>query len=202
MNRDRERAAPPCVVLGGFLEPLAVPALLEFVAAQQSAFQSSSAGEGWEDTRRSEVLFDIGPWREVLRDRVQMHRHWVADALGIPAFEAGEIETQITHSGDGAFFDGHNDVGVPSVASRVLTFVCYFHREPKAFTGGDLLLYEETDWHRWRQEPGAYHRIEPVSNTVVFFPAAAIHEVERVSVPSGEFMDGRFTLNGWVRRAV
>jgi SM-20-related protein len=38
----------------------------------------------------------------------------------------------------------------------------------------------------------------PGQNFVVFFPAAAIHEVSVVQCPSRDFADSRFALNGWI----
>jgi Rps23 Pro-64 3,4-dihydroxylase Tpa1-like proline 4-hydroxylase len=34
----------------------------------------------------------------------------------------------------------------------------------------------------------------------VFFQAAVMHEVTRVEVPSKQFRDARFTVNGWIHR--
>jgi len=35
---------------------------------------------------------------------------------------------------------------------------------------------------------------------ILFFDSHLIHEVLPLNVPSGEFADGRFTLNGWLNR--
>jgi 6-pyruvoyl-tetrahydropterin synthase len=45
-----------------------------------------------------------------------------------------------------------------------------------------------------------YKTIEPRNNSIVFFDSRCKHEVMPVCCPSRQFEDGRFTLNGWLRR--
>jgi hypothetical protein len=42
--------------------------------------------------------------------------------------------------------------------------------------------------------------IDPKNDSIVFFRSHTRHEVKAVTCPSGQFEDGRFTLNGWIRR--
>jgi hypothetical protein len=53
-----------------------------------------------------------------------------------------KLETQLTSHNDGGYYRIHNDNGSPSTATRVLTYVYYFHRQPVAFKGGQLRLYD------------------------------------------------------------
>jgi hypothetical protein len=46
----------------------------------------------------------------------------------------------------------------------------------------------------------AYVDVEPRHNSIIFFPSEYMHEVMPVICPSREFVDSRFTINGWVRR--
>src|SRR5262249_13628622 len=62
---------------------------------------------------------------------------------------------------------------------------------PKAFTGGDLVLFASN---------GQPTVIEPVNDSMVLFSSRTKHEVKPVVCPSRRFEDGRFTINGWVRR--
>jgi SM-20-related protein len=120
--------------------------------------------------------------------------------LQIPVFPISEIEVQLTAHNNDHFFERHRDSG-PEVASRIVTFVYYFHSEPRNFSGGALRLY------KGRLENGIYScgepaaDLDPTNNTMLFFPSACYHEVLPIKCASGEFKDSRFTVNGWVRRA-
>ncbi len=135
--------------------------------------------------------------------------------LQTPEFPIGPIEAQLTAHNDGEYFKLHNDNGVEAVASRILTFVYYFHQQPKAFTGGELRIYDgkfeddngdkgdqgEKGEKRRKFVPTGYHVVVPRNNCIVFFPSQLMHEVTQVQCPSQKFLDGRFTVNGWVHDA-
>ena len=72
--------------------------------------------------------------------------------------------------------------------------ICYFHRLPKPFLGGDLLLYD-TDTAKGGYSPQGFSRIEPTANSIVFYPPDHFHEVTPVAVETGDFADGRFAVN-------
>ena len=66
----------------------------------------------------------------------------------------------------------------------------------RPFAGGDLLLH---DAGRAGGGPaGAFSRIDPLCDSIVFFPSDCLHEVTPVACGAG-FGDGRFTVNGWIR---
>jgi Rps23 Pro-64 3,4-dihydroxylase Tpa1-like proline 4-hydroxylase len=73
---------------------------------------------------------------------------------------------------------------------RRLTMVYYFHRLTRRFTGGRLRLFDL----------GGNQTIdlEPSHDSLLVFPSAARHEVERISCPGGDFADGRFSVNIWL----
>ena len=50
------------------------------------------------------------------------------------------------------------------------------------------------------QQTDTFQIVEPRNNSIVFFNAAIMHEVTKVQVPSQEFGDSRFTVNGWIHR--
>ena len=110
-----------------------------------------------------------------------------------------EIETQLITHFDGHFYRTHQDNRSAANRSRQITFVYYFHRTPKQFTGGDLLLYD-TDFKEHRYAPILYTRIKPLNNSVIFFPSGYYHEVTPVSCHTKQWNDGRFSLNGWLRK--
>jgi SM-20-related protein len=64
------------------------------------------------------------------------------DYFRLPPSTGPKLETQLTSHNDGGYYRIHNDNGSPSTATRVLTYVYYFHRQPVAFKGGQLRLYD------------------------------------------------------------
>ena len=71
--------------------------------------------------------------------------------------------------------------------------VYYFHKEPKAFTGGQLRLYGLAG-----ADSPDYEEIEPRLDRAVFFPSWFPHEVLPVRCSSDAFADGRFAMSCWV----
>ena len=106
----------------------------------------------------------------------------------------------MTAHNDGDFFKVHRDSGDQETAARELTFVYYFHREPKGYTGGELLLFDPRLVDGGLVKADSFSVIEPRNNSMLFFPSRCDHEVLAVHCPSEKFADSRFTVNGWVRR--
>lgn len=116
--------------------------------------------------------------------------------LRMKDLDASRIDLQVTAHLCGGFFTAHTDDA--NERRRKLSYVCYFHRHPRPFTGGDLLLYDAGGHGRDAGErPGAFSRIGPLLDSIVFFPSGCWHEVTPVTC-GDDFGDGRFTVNGWV----
>ena len=111
-----------------------------------------------------------------------------------------EFESQLTASNDGDYFRVHNDNSQANWPSREITYVYFFHREPRAFSGGELVLYNSCEDSGVPEPVAARKRITPEQNTIVFFNSSVLHEVTPVRCPSQRFADSRFTLNGWLHR--
>jgi SM-20-related protein len=143
--------------------------------------------------RRSRVLMDLGPHREFLAQRLRSYLPAVTRHLMLPPFRLARMDLQVTATNDGEFFRAHLDDGTARYQTRRISFVLYFNRRPKSFSGGELVLYGlATDG--FRDDPII---VAPRHNRIVFFPSSVLHEVSTVSCPSGRFRDSRFTLNGW-----
>jgi Rps23 Pro-64 3,4-dihydroxylase Tpa1-like proline 4-hydroxylase len=124
----------------------------------------------------------------------------VLQRLGRGMFEITRAEAQITASNDGDFFRHHSDNGQGEIATRELTFVYFFHREPKAFAGGNLRIYDTHFANGEYVSSGEYKTVVPEQNQIVFFASSLLHEITQVECPSRAFADSRFTLNGWFHR--
>jgi hypothetical protein len=194
-----------CVVLDEFLAPAELADLMRFVLEHEVDFKTSEVVSPREDRgvinyehRRSRVLMDVA--QDVILERIKSALPRVLDALGMEEFTIADVEVQATASNDGDFFHFHSDNGSARVASRHLTFVYFFHREPRQFDGGELRIHDSRLEEGVYVSCGRYQSIVPQQNQIVFFPCEMLHEITAVNCPSQQFADGRFTLNGWLRR--
>ena len=122
----------------------------------------------------------------------------VLPELRVQPIAVGVVEAQVTASIDGSFFGVHTDADRQKVPKRYLTYVYYFNRQPKAFTGGELRVYDDVLRNGKLARADTFQAIDPLHNRLVLFWARTMHEVMPVRMPSGQFGDARFTVNGWV----
>ncbi|HWO38629.1 MAG TPA: 2OG-Fe(II) oxygenase [Candidatus Acidoferrum sp.] len=196
-----------CVVLDEFLAPQEMQELIRYVLGREDQFVASEvispSGEpGVTDYnhRRSRVLMDLGPHEEVILDRIRWVLPRVLQQLGMEEFHLTRTEVQITASNDGDFFRAHCDDAQERIASRRMTFVYFFHREPSQFEGGDLRLHDSRKSGDPPVGRGSYQTIVPEQNQIVFFPCSTLHEITPVHCRSRAFADSRFTVNGWLHQ--
>jgi len=195
-----------CIVLDEFLAPAELEALMAYTMASEGEFQVSEVispdlgGAVDFEYRRSRILQDLGVHRDVVLNRIQAFLPRVFEQLRGEPFPVSRIEAQITASNDGDFFRWHNDNGQGEIATREITFVYFFHREPKQFQGGELRLYDSR-WDEGIYRPQeTYRSIVPQQNQAILFLSSLAHEITAVECPSKAFADSRFTLNGWLHR--
>ncbi|MDQ2099480.1 MAG: 2OG-Fe(II) oxygenase [Tychonema bourrellyi B0820] len=174
--------------------------LIKYVLAKESAFVTTSTSTNADDYRRSMVLHSFPEFSELMINRIKAILPDVLRKLNIPSFSVGDIETQLTMHNDNNYYKLHNDSGSPDTATRFFTYVYYFNREPKAFSGGELQIYDSKIENNFYVAADSFKTVEPRNNSIVFFLSRYMHEVLPVSCPSKAFADSRFTINGWVRR--
>lgn len=185
--------------------------LLDWALASRERFKPSRVvGRGVDPEQRiSERLKDLGPARALLEARLGEMLPEILARAGSKPFEPEYVELELAAHGDGAFFAKHSDIPVgpgrkplggdgTGRHDRLVSAVYYFHREPKAWSGGALRLYR----FGGGGAPGDFVEIEPERNSLVVFPSWAPHEVRPVSLPSGRFEDRRFAVNIWFCRAL
>ena len=196
-----------CVVFDEFLAPQELAELTRFALDHEADFQASEVisphsqgGVVNYEHRSSRVLMDLGKYQDVIVERIKTVLPEILQKLGIPDFTVAGVEAQITASNDGDFFHFHADNGSENVASRYLTFVYFFNREPRGFAGGELRIHDARLEHSEYVSEGTYQTITPQQNQIVFFPCELLHEITPVKCSSQSFADSRFTLNGWLRR--
>jgi SM-20-related protein len=189
----------PYLMLENFIDKAAHAELLKFVLAHEQDF-AAPAGAADGDCR-SPVLPEFSQFAGLFRDRVRSLQPQLAVAFGIGEFPIGDIECRLSANNDGDYVNLRSDNGSPDTVERAISFAYYFHGEPKSYSGGEFRLYNS------RIANGRYEcgtpacEIAPKNNSILFFPSHCHHEVLPLRCPSDRFVDGRFTLDGWVRRA-
>jgi SM-20-related protein len=174
--------------------------LIDFVLQQASNFVSTSTSTGDLDYRKSSVLYAFPKFSQLISQQIHAILPEVLTQLDLPLFEITEVEAQLTAHNDGNYYKIHNDNGSDGTATRELTYVYYFNRQPKAFSGGELQIYDTVIKNNQYAQASTYQTIEPRDNSIVFFLSRYMHEVLPIACPSRSFADSRFTINGWIRR--
>ncbi len=188
-----------CAQVPDVLSPDEHAALLAFVQRSEKSFVGTTTSTARGNSRESSVLYQFAPFDELLRNKVRQLMPAVCEALKIPLCN-GNIEAQLTSHNDNNFYKVHNDNGSADTAHRVLTFVYYFHRQPKAFSGGELRVYDHKVHNGYHYAADTYRTVQPSDNSIVFFASEEMHEVTMVQCESRAFLDSRFTINGWISR--
>ncbi|HBL13914.1 MAG TPA: proline hydroxylase [Cyanobacteria bacterium UBA11162] len=198
------RAENASVQLDNFLTAEENHKLLEYAIQHQSSFVSSLTVD-IDDTfhlspnhRRSLMLETRADICELIIHRIHQVISDVRNQLLLPSFAISGIDSSLTAHNDGHFYKLHKDNNSIRLATREITFVYYFSREPKPFTGGELRIY----YSQVKKNLFAFKQIEPRNNSIVFFPSRYLHEILPINCPSQNFADSRFTINGWIERQV
>jgi Rps23 Pro-64 3,4-dihydroxylase Tpa1-like proline 4-hydroxylase len=184
-----------------FLTPAQVQSLMKYVLEREAKFEPTSNSANDPNYRRSAFLPAFPEFSELMINRIRDMMPYIITYLGLPSFKVGDIESQLTAHNDGNYYKIHNDNGSPDSATRELTYVYYFNRQPKSFTGGELLIYDSKIENNFYVGASSYQTVQPLHNSIVFFLSRYMHEVLTVKCPSQHFANSRFTINGWVRRS-
>ncbi|MBF0394398.1 MAG: 2OG-Fe(II) oxygenase [Alphaproteobacteria bacterium] len=196
---------PPFVHLKEFLPEPSVELLFEAVADMADAFRPSAVGYEEDrridpEMRRSVSALANDRVRALVLDpvRATIAALGLAERLGVRVGPDGPVMTQVHCHRGGDFFTAHRDGTDLRHPRRELTFVYYFHRRPRRFTGGDLYVYDAGLNDELRGDGMAFTRIEPAHNSLILFPSRALHEVAPVACDSDDLLDGRLAVTGWM----
>ncbi len=174
--------------------------LLNYVLGKEADFVSTSTSTNAMNYRQSMVLYSFPEFSQSILKRIEAIVPDVITKLGLLSFPISYIESQLTAHNDGNYYKIHNDNGSPETVLREITYVYYFYREPKHFSGGELLIYDSQISHNFYINSDSFKTVEPRNNSIIFFLSRCMHEVLPVNCPSKVFADSRFTINGWVNR--
>jgi Rps23 Pro-64 3,4-dihydroxylase Tpa1-like proline 4-hydroxylase len=196
---DPDVIPSPYALIDDFLSPSQLNDLLRYSISKQSEFIPTTNSASDPNYRRSFYLMHFPEFSELIIKLVRKITPQIITHLDINNFAIGQIESQMTAHNHGNYYKIHNDNGSPDCATRELTYVYYYYREPKPFTGGELVIYDSKIENGYSVAADSRKVIQPTNNTIIFFPSGCMHEVLPVSCPTEYFADSRFTINGWVR---
>jgi hypothetical protein len=198
-----DEAAPPApfVLLDGALDEAQRSRLWGVVEEQRDAFTSSRVSYGVVSADRVSRGLHRGELRGIRDWYIERLGRLIEPSLatlGIAPFVPARWELHLLSYGDGDHFSIHTDTLAREEGSRrVVTAVYYFHRTPRRYTGGDVLLFD-TDRRAGRMET-RFTRISPEDNRLLIFPSDCYHQVAPVHGPAN-LEESRFALVAWLHR--
>lgn len=131
---------------------------------------------------------------DIIKPRILEILPVILPRLQVKPFPIGDIVTQLSLCHNGHFGQVHRD----DMDGRTkVSLAYYFHKQPKAFSGGDLLLYD-TDLERRSFNRGKFTQIKPDDNTLTLYPSGYYHQITRVNCPTDAFDEGRFAIAGHI----
>ena len=188
------------VQIPDFLAPKDRLDLLNYVLDRENQFVSTSTSTGAIDYRKSSILYYFEEYEDWIIQKVKSVIPQLLENWNIQPFSISQIEIQLTAHNDGNYYKVHNDNGSVDAADRMISYVYYFNQKPKSFSDGALRIYDLNLENGFYVQAESYRDVEPLDNSIVFFPSHFLHEVLPVVCRSRLFADSRFTLNGWIRR--
>lgn len=163
-------------------------------------FKPSTVGSSGQETvdqvTRSSVLTDLKQLKEIdfFINALSPILSSCYTQFGICFPEKEHLLVQLTSHLNGDFYGLHNDAG-ETAPGRKLSYVYYFHSQPKAFTGGDLHLYDTNE--KDEKCGNSYTCITPLHNRLIVFPSQFFHQVTTVQLEDNLDANGRHSINGW-----
>ncbi|MEM1181876.1 MAG: 2OG-Fe(II) oxygenase, partial [Acidobacteriota bacterium] len=193
---------PKWTAVEDFLSPPEYRGLLAWALEHQTRFAPGTVGGERNEHRENKVILDFGytPYANLLKSRLLTWFPLLCRQLEMPTFPLKAIESQLTAANDGQYYRLHDDASDASVAARELTCVYYFHNSPRAFSGGELRLFDAEISPDGRRPAPTFQDLEPAANRLVVFPSDSFHEVRTVHCPSRDFADSRFAVTHWLHR--
>lgn len=189
----------PFVYIENFLPPTEQERVLAIALSLAPRFAKARLGRGEqrsvnESKRRGLAIEAVGcdALTALLVPRVRRLLSSIQERLllGPNAPQFGNIDLAAYPHGGGG--NAHSDGGPRPYPQLRLNAVYFFHHQPLAFTGGDLLLYD-TDIENGIPSRFAFSRIAPKSNSLVLLPPSYFHGVTRVASRSSALRDARLS---------
>jgi tetratricopeptide (TPR) repeat protein len=194
----------PFVLIKDFLPRSFHETLLPFMSSVQDKLVPALVVSGVYNPESRQSLDLPGEW-EVKKRFSQFVLEILPTCLArlhVSSFEIDECEVKVRAYLDGHFFQIHMDCPrePKSISNRKVSYIYFFHKMPRAYTGGDVVLFDsDPDIDHARYTTAGFTRVVPEDNSLVLFPSAYWHSVVPVSCPSKQYADSRFVINGHVK---
>lgn len=183
----------PLVKVPRFLSTQVHQEILTYMQAQQQAFSPTQISLSAPHIRNNIELKGKHTVKAVIRDGISSQLYDITKGLGINAFKASFIEVKLRAYRNGEYFRTHHD----GDKKRNITFVYFLYHEPKAFEGGELILFDSnTDKSGYCDQ---FTRIVPENKTLFLFPSHFYHAVLPVKTEGSSFLSARFVINGHIQ---
>ena len=191
------------VALNDLLEREDVEGLLRYALSRERDFGEvrtiAPAAEGESidfEQRRVRQITDLGPHTRVVHDRVRAVVPGVLNALNIKPATGSAIEARVLSLNDGESVT--LGAGPAAESIRQVTFVYFFHREPRRFEGGTLRLRDAAAPSSAERAAEKERLItgEMRNNSIVFLSPGVEAAIGRVDVRSRKFADSAFAIVG------
>ncbi|NIA71363.1 hypothetical protein HBA54_22460 [Pelagibius litoralis] len=176
-----------------------VDKILAYAKRNEKAFRPSKVLDGIvTETRKSISHEPFKAYGKIVIDLLHQNFETICWSLDVAQFEISKIECQMTFHRDGEYFKIHKDNRGLVTRSRCLSYVYYFHDEPKRYSGGELYLYRDDPESNKLDKTSRLEMI-PKRNRIVFFRSNVYHEVAKVECPTTGLSGARGTIAGWIR---
>jgi hypothetical protein len=189
------------VRFANFLPSSIAKSLLDEAIGLRERFAPASTIGPRTDERRSLICRPPDEMLAPLIREVTPRLTSIVGRLGLENRPFTGAECQLIASGHGDFYKSHTDNNRSERSPRKMTFVYYLHRQPAGFTGGELRLYDDQPNENPLELASSFQTVQPTHNSIVFFNPSTVHEVMPIAVPSQQFQDSRFAINGWLLRS-
>lgn len=99
-------------------------------------------------------------------------------------------------NGDSGGLRADAESGLPD--QWVMSFAYFLHRRPRAFSGGQLRIYDTVVRQGRAVCASTFRDLQPDHDLLVFFPSVAPYEIRPVRCRSRRVVDGRFAIHGGI----
>ncbi len=201
----------PFLYIEDFLTDSELQSIWSMEKLDEKYFSHSTVSAYCENKEKDEINDDYRKSLTLYRDRLESISGWFLEKITsklpdvwpyvqLSPFKPSRIEMQLTRHGNNEFFKIHQDSDSDDkrLRNRTLTYVYYFHKEPKCFEGGEILFFDTNT--KENDLNNRYTKLTPKNNSIIFFPSNFFHQVTTVHMKKDEFKDGRFAIHGWLHK--
>ena len=168
-----------CIQVDNFLTPDEHDALLQTALeneqnfADATVYRKDNTQKANNDVRQSVVLDEksFPDIAQIFKNKLLEYVPSALEQLKLPLFtpSPSDITLQLTAHNDGCYYKMHSDAASERTVLRRLTYVYYFYQEPKAFSGGELRLFDTEFKNGKPLKREQFADVEPRNNRIIFF---------------------------------